>query len=106
MMVDRLWSGMGIGMDLASDTGTELMPAPQPSLTLNGELVIECTKLPPTSTYLGAHVGGVNASHDETMPLTKQYGWHGLLVEPNPFLFKELVRKYKDWPNLYFAQVN
>lgn len=29
----------------------------------------------------------------------------GLLVEPNPFLFKELVRKYRDWPNLYFAPV-
>eukprot|EP00667_Euglena_gracilis_P017640 EG_transcript_18612 len=54
---------------------------------------------------IGAHVGGVNASHDDTMPLTKRYGWHGLLVEPNPFLFKELVRKYRDWPNLYFAPV-
>uniref|UniRef100_A0A7S1JDH6 Methyltransferase FkbM domain-containing protein n=1 Tax=Eutreptiella gymnastica TaxID=73025 RepID=A0A7S1JDH6_9EUGL len=60
---------------------------------------------PFTFVQIGAHVGGVNASHDDTMPLTKQYGWHGLLVEPNPFLFKELVRKYKDWPNLYFAQV-
>lgn len=60
---------------------------------------------PFTFVQIGAHVGGVNASHDETMPLTKKYGWHGLLVEPNPFLFKELYRKYKDWPNLFFAQV-
>ena len=57
------------------------------------------------SPQIGAHVGGVNASHDDTMPLTKKYGWHGLLVEPNPFLFKELHRKYRDWPNLYFAQL-
>ncbi len=53
---------------------------------------------------IGANVG--NTDNDPLYSIVmKNPNWVGILVEPNPKAFKELVKCYKDCPNLYFENV-
>lgn len=48
---------------------------------------------------IGAHDG---CSDDPIFHLVKQYHWRGLLIEPQPQVFKKLKQTYQDEPQLIF----
>ncbi len=51
---------------------------------------------------IGAHDG---KSHDPISPYVRKYRWRGILVEPNPVVFKQLQENYKDHPELILENV-
>jgi FkbM family methyltransferase len=54
----------------------------------------------PFFLQIGAHDG---VDDDPIHPLVTRYGWQGLLVEPQPDVFAQLVRNYHGVPRLDFA---
>jgi FkbM family methyltransferase len=46
---------------------------------------------------IGAHDG---LHYDPIRPWVKKYHWHGILVEPQPKIFKRLAENYRDEPQL------
>lgn len=56
----------------------------------------------PSFVQVGAHDG---RSNDWLHDLTMEHGLHGLLVEPQPRVFEELLRNYRGTDNLVFENV-
>lgn len=48
---------------------------------------------------IGAHDG---LHYDPIRPFIKKYHWRGILIEPQPKIFKRLVKNYEDEPQLIF----
>jgi FkbM family methyltransferase len=48
---------------------------------------------------IGAHDG---LHYDPIHPYVRRFGWRGILVEPQPKIFAQLVENYRDQPQLLF----
>jgi FkbM family methyltransferase len=53
-----------------------------------------------TFVQIGAHDG---LHYDPIRPFIERYGWRGILVEPQPTIFKQLVANYAGQPQLTFV---
>jgi len=75
------WNGYGFGVGVEWSEKFDL-PTSSDDIT-PGEVVF---------VQIGAHVGRTRG--DPLFPYSYKYGWSGVLVEPLPFIFNELVRNY------------
>lgn len=87
-----------------SEAQVESTPAPKPQRSQHGEenIILDYFKThPPTSTsprFLD--IGAANINTFSNVGALIELGWGGILVEPSPYLFPNLIKTTKDNPKL------